>query len=180
MGVGVGAIQLVPIVATVQLHLSQQWWDYFYKACTSDSHGSRLKTCKLNELKGKEFPICDTASALTVLFFSHSTAPRPDICQVCVPTRRGPISSPHSYSLHHPLPPPCPLSLILSPFHSLPGRVALLSSHKQDLWSQGLWQKQKGICQYLWETLRQPPPPPPPPTPPLVLTASLGMHLSDT
>lgn len=31
----VGGIQLVPIVATVQLHLSQQRWDYFYKASDS-------------------------------------------------------------------------------------------------------------------------------------------------
>lgn len=30
-----GGIQPVPIVATVQLHLSQQRWDYFYKAFDS-------------------------------------------------------------------------------------------------------------------------------------------------
>lgn len=30
-----GGIQPVPIVATVQLHLSQQRWDYFYKASDS-------------------------------------------------------------------------------------------------------------------------------------------------
>lgn len=35
MGGRVGGIQLVPIVATVQLHLSQQRWDYFYKASDS-------------------------------------------------------------------------------------------------------------------------------------------------
>lgn len=35
VGGSVGGIQLVPIVATVQLHLSQQRWDYFYKASDS-------------------------------------------------------------------------------------------------------------------------------------------------
>lgn len=35
MGCRVGEIQPVPIVATVQLHLSQQRWDYFYKAADS-------------------------------------------------------------------------------------------------------------------------------------------------
>lgn len=35
MGRRVGEIQPVPIVATVQLHLSQQRWDYFYKAADS-------------------------------------------------------------------------------------------------------------------------------------------------
>lgn len=41
---GVGVIQSVPIVATVQLDLSQQRWDYFYKACDSvPRQQSRLK-----------------------------------------------------------------------------------------------------------------------------------------
>lgn len=35
VGSRVGGIQPVPIVATVQLHLSQQRWDYFYKASNS-------------------------------------------------------------------------------------------------------------------------------------------------
>lgn len=40
----VGRIQAVPIVATVQLHLSQQWWDYFYKASSVPRQQSRLET----------------------------------------------------------------------------------------------------------------------------------------
>lgn len=171
---GVGGIQSVPIVATVQLHLSQQRWDYFYKASDSvPRQQSRLKTSAESTLKAERkdwmangFSICDTTTALTLLFLSWSPTLWPDICQVCVKKERRPISPPpllfFSSSLPPAppplLPPPLPsFSLLLhSLFHSLAGRVALLSLHRQDLWSQGLWQKQKGICQYLWETLCQP------------------------
>lgn len=45
VGGGVGEIQAVPTVATVQLHLSQQRWDYFYKASELvPRQQSRLKT----------------------------------------------------------------------------------------------------------------------------------------
>lgn len=105
----------------------------------------------------------------------------------CVLKRReSPVFRPRSFSpllFPQPRPPPLPpltplsaLSLLsYTLFHSLDGRVALLSLHGQDLWSQGLWQKQKGICQYLWETLCQPSS-----SSSHWCTASLGMHLSDT
>ncbi len=51
---GVGGIQPVPIVATVQLHLSQQRWDYFYKASDSvPRQQSRLKTSAESTLKAE-------------------------------------------------------------------------------------------------------------------------------
>lgn len=54
VGGGVGGIQPVPIVATVQLHLSQQRWDYFYKASDSvPRQQSRLKTSAESTLKAE-------------------------------------------------------------------------------------------------------------------------------
>lgn len=45
VGGGVGGTEPAPIVATVQLHLSQQRWDYFYKASDSKPRQqSQLKT----------------------------------------------------------------------------------------------------------------------------------------
>lgn len=113
---------------------------------------SRLKTSAESTLKGKRFSICDTTTALTLLFLSRSPTLWPDICQVCVKKERRPISPPPLFFSSS----SSPSLLLHSAFHSLAGRVALLSLHRQDLWSQGLWQKQKGICQYLWETLCQP------------------------
>lgn len=182
-GGGFGRIQPVPIVATVQLHLSQQQWDYFYKASDSvPRQQSQLKTSAESTLKAeREECMANGFLFVTLLQHLHSSfalraQPNGLTSAKCVLKRReGPFQRPRSSSRHPapPTPPPptpitttsssspsspfCPRSLLLHYlFQSLAGRVALLSLHRQDLWSQGLWQKQKGVCQYLWETFCQP------------------------
>lgn len=69
---------------------------------------------------------------------------------------RHPPPQPQSSSSSPPLAPPLLPPTLVPSFpliYSLVGRAAVLSLCGWDLWSQGPWQKQKGICQYLWETL---------------------------
>lgn len=175
VGAGLVGIQAVPIVATVQLHLSQQRWDYFYKASDSVARQqSWLKTSAESTLKAEREDWMANGFLFVTLqqylysSFSPEAQPYGLTSAKCVlKSRGGPFHRPRSTSPHRPhhqhllllffLPPLPSFSLLLHClFHSLAGRVALLSLHRQDLWSQGLWQKQKGICQYLWETLCQP------------------------
>lgn len=79
-GGGAGGIQPVPIVATVQLHLSQQRRDYFYKAFATRRARRRrnpgLKEREKQKETKREKPSLESTSAIkvekTVLFFSFS------------------------------------------------------------------------------------------------------------
>lgn len=118
-GGGVGGIQSVPIVATVQLDLSQQRWDYFYKASDSvPRQQSRLKAHR--KLKVKSF-LC-----VTLLQHLHSSfSPEAQPCGLtsakCVLKRReGPFHRPRFfYSSSSPPPAPPPLPPPLPSFSSL-------------------------------------------------------------
>lgn len=169
VGGGVGGIQPVPIVATVQLHLSQQRRDYFYKASDSvPRQQPRLKTSLESTLRAERKTVFYLVTLLQRLHSSFSPRAQPyGLTSAKCVLKRPIFTPPPPLSLASSSPPPAPplsflrhLSCCLS-FCSPAGRVALLSLHRQDLWSQGLWQKQKGICQYLWETRREPPTPPP-------------------
>lgn len=162
VGGGVGGIQPVPIVATVQLHLSQQRRDYFYKASDSvPRQQPRLKTSLESTLRAERKTVFYLVTLLQRLHSSFSPGAQPyGLTSAKCVLKRPIFTPPHSPSPHRPhrqhlLSPSSPSSPVVSLFCSPAGRVALLSLHRQDLWSQGLWQKQKGICQYLWETRRE-------------------------
>lgn len=139
MGGGVGGIQPVPIVATVQLHLSQQRWDYFYKASDSvPRQQSRLKTSAESTLKAEREEWMANGflfvTLLQHLHFSFSPGVQPYglTSAKCVLKRReGPFHRPRSSSpfrTHHQhlllFLPLCPLSLLsytLSFTHLLAG-----------------------------------------------------------
>lgn len=198
-GGGVGRIQPVPIVATVQLHLSQQQWDYFYKASDSvPRQQSQLKTSAESTLKAeREECMANGFLFVTLLQHLHSSfalraQPNGLTSAKCVLKRReGPFQRPRSSSrhpaplpLHHPPPSPPPLP---------PPSALVLSSLTLSL-SVTCWQggtviiTQAGFMESrpMAKTKRRL-------SIPvgnilsafllllsLVLTASLGMHLSDT
>lgn len=130
-GGGFGRIQPVPIVATVQLHLSQQQWDYFYKASDSvPRQQSQLKTSAESTLKAeREECMANGFLFVTLLQHLHSSfalraQPNGLTSAKCVLKRReGPFQRPRSSSrhpapplpLHHPPPSPPPAPPPLPP-----------------------------------------------------------------
>lgn len=78
VGGGVGGIQPVPIVATVQLHLSQQRRDYFYKASDSvPRQQPRLKTSLESTLRAERKTAFYLVTLLQRLHSSFSPGAQP-------------------------------------------------------------------------------------------------------
>lgn len=132
---------------------------------------SRLKTSAESTLKGKRFSICDTTTALTLLFLSRSPTLWLDICQVCVKKERRPISPPPLFFSSSSPPPPPPLTLSLSLTCWQGGTVIITQAGFME--SGPMAKTKRHLSIPVGNTLSAR-------LLPLVLTASLGMHLSDT
>lgn len=103
---GAVGIQPVPIVATVQLHPSQERWDYFYKASESvPRQQSLLKTSAESTLKAeREERLANSFLFVTLLHHLHSSLraqPYGLTSAKCVLKRReGPFYHPHSPTIN--------------------------------------------------------------------------------
>lgn len=184
VGGGVGGIQPVPIVATVQLHLSQQRRDYFYKASDSvPRQYSRLKTSLESTLRAERKTVFYLVTLLQRLHSSFSPGAQPygltsAKCVLKRPIFTPPLHSPLPHRPHcqHLLSPSSPSSLVVSLFaHLLAGWHCYHYTGR--IYGVRAYGKNKKASV---NTCGKHCVNPPPHLLLLVLTASLGMHLSDT